>query len=178
MTFYKYFKGTTAEQIRKEYVAWAKQLHPDNGGDAEQFKAMQSEFADMWARYKNVHENKSGEKYETNENSKNAEHKSASEYMDIIDAILNMGCDVEVCGSWLWIDSSKVKLTAEQVAKFHSMGAKWSKPHKRWYIGKTAKYRKHQHTSDATIRATFGSEVFVGNRQRNLALDEKKGGEQ
>ena len=50
MTFHKYFKGTTAEQIRKEYIAWAKRLHPDNGGDAEQFKAMQGEFDDMWAR--------------------------------------------------------------------------------------------------------------------------------
>ena len=174
----KYFTGTTAEQIRKEYIKLAKALHPDNGGDAEKFKEMQAEFTIMWARYKNVHENNSGETFEYSENSEKAEHKTASQFMSVIDIILAMGCDVEVCGSWLWIDSSKVKLTAEQVAKFHSMGAKWSKPHKRWYIGKTAKYRKHQHTSDATIRATFGSEVFVGKRQRKLALDEKKGGEQ
>lgn len=174
----KYFTGTTAEQIRKEYIKLAKALHPDNGGDAEKFKEMQAEFTIMWARYKNVHENKSGETFECSENSEKAEHKTASQFMSVIDIILAMGCDVEVCGSWLWIDSSKVKLSDDEVKKLHELGAKWSRSHKRWYIGATGGHKRRQHTSDEKIRATFGSEVFVGKRQRNLALVEKKGGEQ
>ena len=42
----KYFKNYpyTAESLKAEFRALAKRLHPDTGGNAEEFKAMQNEF--------------------------------------------------------------------------------------------------------------------------------------
>lgn len=35
----------TAEELKKEYLELCKQLHPDNAGNAEDFKKMQDEFS-------------------------------------------------------------------------------------------------------------------------------------
>ena len=41
----RYFTNCkTAEELRKEFHRLAKELHPDNGGNAEDFKAMKAEF--------------------------------------------------------------------------------------------------------------------------------------
>ena len=45
----RYFTNCkTAEELRKEFHKLAKQLHPDNGGNAEDFKAMKAEFEKAW----------------------------------------------------------------------------------------------------------------------------------
>ena len=60
----KYFKNChTAEELKKEYRKLAMKLHPDIGGDGEEFKAMQAEFEKLWERLKNVHQNAKGETY-------------------------------------------------------------------------------------------------------------------
>lgn len=41
----KYFKNiTTAEEIKKQFRAYCVSMHPDKGGDAEEFKAMMAEY--------------------------------------------------------------------------------------------------------------------------------------
>ena len=41
----KYFKNiTTAEELKKQFRAYCVSMHPDKGGDPEEFKAMMSEY--------------------------------------------------------------------------------------------------------------------------------------
>lgn len=44
----KYFKNiTTAEEIKKQFRAYCVSMHPDKGGDPEEFKAMMAEYNDI-----------------------------------------------------------------------------------------------------------------------------------
>ena len=66
----KYFAiCTTLEEVKTTFHKLAKQLHPDNGGDPEQFKIMMAEYTIAFNTYKNIHKNHEGQTYtkETNE---------------------------------------------------------------------------------------------------------------
>ena len=65
--------------------AWAKKLHPDLGGNAEEFKVMQAEYEKLWERLKNVHQNAQGETYtkETTE--------TPQEFINIINTLVRGG---------------------------------------------------------------------------------------
>ena len=52
----KYFTNCkTAEELKKAYRTWAKKLHPDLGGNAEEFKVMQAEYEKLWERQYHQH---------------------------------------------------------------------------------------------------------------------------
>ena len=49
-----YFMGCeTIEDVKARFKELAKRLHPDNGGNAEEFKKMMSEYTIAFNRYKN-----------------------------------------------------------------------------------------------------------------------------
>ena len=91
----------TAEELKKAYRTWAKKLHPDLGGNAEEFKQMQNEYEKMWERLKNVHQNAQGETYtkETDE--------TPQEFIHIINVLITLvGVEVEICGKWIWVSGN------------------------------------------------------------------------
>ena len=149
----RYFDGCrTAEELKKRYREVAKQLHPDNGGDPEQFKAMQAEFASAWERCKNIHVNKDGDVYtkETDE--------TAEEFMDIIEKIINLdGVTVELCGSWIWCSGD----TKPHRELFLSAGFHWSGNKQAWSFHH-GPYRKRSSSKMSLdeIRNFYGSKKF------------------
>lgn len=53
----KYFKNiTTAEEIKKQFRAYCVSMHPDKGGDPEEFKAMMAEYNDIIKNFERAEE--------------------------------------------------------------------------------------------------------------------------
>ena len=159
----KYFTNCkTAEELKKEYRKLAKQLHPDLGGDTEEFKIMQNEYEIMWERLKNIHTNSNGETYtkETTE--------TPQEFINIINVLTSLtDIYIEICGSWLWITgNTKVHKEVLKNLKFRYAHKKQA-----WYYH-TEPYRKkskRELTLDE-IRDMFGSQQYKTKAEKELAL--------
>ena len=53
-SYSKYFSGCSTEvELKKKHREWAKKLHPDRGGNAAQFRAMQEEYETLKKRFSN-----------------------------------------------------------------------------------------------------------------------------
>lgn len=147
----KYFSNCkTCEELKKAYRNAVKRLHPDNGGDPEEFKAMQAAFSELFEKLKNVHENASGETYEK------ATTETAREFMDIIEKLLHLdGVEVEICGSWLWVSGN----TFPHREALKSLHFGFSKKKAAWYFHREP-YKKHSRRDFSLdqIREMFGAE--------------------
>lgn len=150
----KYFNNCrTAEELKKGYRELCKKLHPDNAGNVEDFKEMQTQFAKAWERLKNIHVNKEGERYEK------ATEETANEFMEIIEKLMTMdGVNFELCGSWFWIYGN----TKLHKGTLKEMGARWSNNKKSWYLHREPYRRYHgkKEYSLDDIREMYGSTKF------------------
>lgn len=161
----KYFTNCkTAEELKKEYRRLAKELHPDLGGDTEEFKVMQNEFEKMWERLKNVHKNSEGETY-TKESTETAE-----EFIHIIEVLTPLkDILVEICGSWVWVSGN----TKEHKDILKELKFKYAHKKQAWYYH-TEPYKKkgkRELTLDE-IRDMFGSHSYQKKTEKQLALQE------
>lgn len=158
----KYFTNCkTQEELKKEYRRLCKALHPDNGGNAEEFKRMQSDFetagkSKAWETFTNA----KGETYhkETTE--------TAKDFMDILEKLAGLdGLNIEICGTWLWITGNTYTYRKE----LKEYGCKFSNNKKAWYFHKEPykKRSKRKMTLD-DIRNMYGSETVETEKKERL----------
>ena len=149
---YKYFKHVeTEEDVKAKFKELAKKLHPDCGGDAEEFKAMMDEYKVVFNRFKGIHKTQAGEKYEKES------HETPEQFADLIEKLLRMdGVTVEIIGSWIWLTGNTMAYKEEiKALRFF-----WSKSKKAWYYnGNEKKSRRKGHYSMNGLRDKWGSQT-------------------
>lgn len=91
----RYFEGiSTLDDLKRRYHALCKELHPDCGGNEDDMKALNAEYAQMLGRVMQGN-------YST--------EAEASEllYRDKIAAIAHLeGLELEIIGKWLWVSGN------------------------------------------------------------------------
>ncbi len=158
----KYFFGIeTAEELKKAFRKLAAKLHPDNGGNVEEFKAMKLEFEKLWDNLKNIHTNKKGEQYDTTGTDR-ATTETAKEFMNIIEKLMFISdITVELCGSWIWVGGN----TKEYKDLLKELGFKYSSNKQMWYYQRDGIRRYHKKAwSIDEIRSAYGSKTYKGER--------------
>ena len=137
----------TAEELKKEYHKLAMKMHPDNGGDENEFKQMQIEFSKLWNVLKNVHVTKDGKTYDTTGTDR-ATTETAEEFMDIINRLMFVDAlHVEMCGSWIWV-SGDTKSYREFLKE---LGFQYSANKQMWYYHKDQKRKFYKGKKAWTI---------------------------
>lgn len=163
MIRWEFFKDChTCEDVKQTYKKLAKKLHPDCGGNAEEFKAMSAEYERAFNAFKNIHTNAEGETYEK-ESTETPEH-----FKDIIDRVIHFdGVNVEIIGSWVWLTGSTMIYKDE----IKAAGFWWSKSKHAWYWnGSTEKTKRRGRYSMDALRLKWGStEVREDEKKRQIA---------
>ncbi len=163
MSRIKYFFGIeTAEELKKAFRKLAVKMHPDNGGNEEEFKAMKAEFEKLWDNLKNIHTNKNGEQYDTTGTDR-ATTETAEEFMNIIMKLMFIpDITVELCGSWIWVSGN----TKEHRELLKELTFRYSANKKMWYYQRDGKRKWHKNAwSIDEIRTAYGSKVYKEERE-------------
>jgi curved DNA-binding protein CbpA len=123
------------EEAKALYKTLAKELHPDRGGNSEDFKALSNIYHKFVDNYGDKEKNISIEL-----------EKKISEiiYFDNI--------YIELVGEWIWVsgDTKPIK------DKLKESGFKWAKNKEMWYFGES-RHRTVKPQSMDEIRAKYGS---------------------
>lgn len=143
------------EDVKEEYRKLAKMLHPDNGGDAEEFKRMMQAYTSAYNRFKGVHRKQTDKTtQDTKKGTQDAytsahDDFSAEQFADIINKVIGLdGVEIEIVGSWIWLGGN----TYFYRDRIKAAGFFWSSKHKKWYYnGSTKKSKKHSKMSYTDI---------------------------
>ena len=153
-------KAKSLEELKQQYRAWTKKLHPDCGGSDAEMKALNLEYEQMFEALKRKHNATADAAHQTTE--------TARDFMDIIEKLIRMdGVIVEQCGSWLWISGA----TYQHKAELKAAGCRWASAKKLWYW-RSPDYTTtaHKAVSMEKIREKYGSEIYRATTTSRPAL--------
>lgn len=140
----------TAEELKKEYHAAARQAHPDLGGSNEEMQRVNAEYEKAAERLA-----KGGAADESFESMGDFE-----EYANVLNTLYGLaGIEIELCGTWLWITGS----TYAHKDALKAAGCKWSAKKKAWYYhsGEYTRKGRKGYSMDE-IRELHGSRKMNG----------------
>ena len=156
----EWFKGiTTVEELRKRYRELLKQHHPDNGGNEEIMKEINTEYDRLFAILSK--ESKSDGESTTYDDE--AEDKA---FREVLNQIIGYSMEIELIGSWIWcFNCYAYKDRLKELGfKFAPKKKAWT-----WHFGEFSRYHKGE-TSIDDIRAKYGSKK-VNSKSKQYALN-------
>ena len=161
----RYFSDCkTAEELKKAYRTWAKKLHPDLGGNAEEFKVMQAEYERLWERLKNIHKTSEGKTY----TAKTETRETPQEFINIINILIRLeGVQTEICGNWIWCSGN----TQQYKDILKELKFRWAHKKRAWYYHSEPYHKKSRRelTLDE-IRDMFGSQSYSAKADEEKIL--------
>lgn len=139
------------EELKSLYKELAKKFHPDMGGSEEIMKQINNEYDVYFMKL----QNKSNNNYDKEE--------SINNFKDIINKIIKFDFDIEICGTWIWIDKRN---TYPHRALLKELGFIWSKAKGKWYK-KPDDYiaRRHKTWTMEQIREIYGSQKIQKEKE-------------
>ena len=76
---------------------------------------------------------------------------------NVINKIINLNIDIEICGSWIWVSGNTYGCKAE----LKQNGFRWASKMKMWYWHNPEEVtRSYGKTTMADIRTKYGSQVI------------------
>lgn len=163
----KYFGNCkTIEDVKETYRKLAKKLHPDCGGDAEEFKKMTAEYQTAFKRLKNIH--RKADQKNTEQADQNFDYEETPEaFADIINKVVGLdGVEIEIVGSWVWLSGNTY--THRETIK--AAGFFFSSKHKKWYWnGGHKKSKKHSKLTYEQVKNLHGCTKVKTGTQAMLA---------
>ena len=136
----------TLEELRKEYKRLVKENHPDNGGSEEAIKVINVEY-EISIHILEKTDTASSNKFNMREDEM---------LRAIINAIVNLNIEIEICGSWIWVSGNTYSCKDE----LKSNGFHWASKKKMWYWHDPQEQtRSNGKTSMNDIREKYGSQV-------------------
>ncbi len=158
---FEYFKNVNSiEELKRQYKTLAFKHHPDRGGKLEDMQRINAEYDELYKRVKNIHETADGKTYEKEKESDNSD--VPDKFRDIINAIINFDCVIELCGSWLWVFKAY-----EYRRQLKEMGFFYCSNKKAWAWTDTPSNNKY-HLSLEDIRRLHGSEIIKGDEEKTV----------
>lgn len=134
------------EELRKEYKRLVKANHPDNGGSVETIKIINVEY-EICFKVLEKADSVSSNKYNMEEDAM---------IREIINAIINLNIEIEICGSWVWVSGNTYGCKDDLKAN----GFHWASKKKMWYWHNPEEQtRSNGKTSMDDIRVKYGSQV-------------------
>ena len=168
----KYFnidptKKLTLTWLKSQWRKIALELHPDKGGDTEQFKMAQAEYDQflLIARADFTAVEDSPESYgndwvEFLSNVSEVVREACERIRPVIDA---NGAEMEINGTWIWISATNPAMAND----LKGVGLKWAPRKKQWFFN--GQPWRGKHMTKGAIRDTFGSQTYKAEERKQLA---------
>ena len=137
-------------ELKKQNRQQATKLHPDAGGNEEEFKVMYKEFETLFNKIKNQYNKVVRETQQGHEKTETPEV-----YADIINALIRYDdLIIELCGTWIWISGN----TKEHKEVLKANKCRWAKNKEMWYF-RLEEYASHNRRTSTMddIRARYAS---------------------
>lgn len=143
-----YFENiSTKEELKKEYRRLAKKLHPDHGGNEEEFKKMLSEYESIQLK---------GFKKAAKETNVNLDPATEA----VLKRVIHLDINIEVVGSWIWVDGNTYKYRKA----LKELGFLWASKRKKWFFrSEENKTTRSKNKSFDEIKAKYGASK-IANR--------------
>lgn len=146
----KYFNSN--EDLKKQYRTWCKKLHPDHGGDPEEFKKMVEEYQE--AQLHGFKKEAAAQETELTQELERALKK----------IVTLEGLEIDLVGSWLWVSGETFSF--KDILK--EAGFKWASKRKKWYFAEEKAKGKFKGDFEQ-LKAHHGFKEIKTNKTEKIA---------
>ena len=167
---FTYFKDCqNLDEAKSLYKKLARQHHPDLGGDTATMQEINAEYARFQSDFARTSERARQQQAHAEGKKTSADYHNLDEVVEVlrvkIEAALNMGLDVELCGLWVWVSGD----TKPHKEELKAAEFRWSPDKAAWYFAGVPSFNRLKRTMDE-IRQMYGSQRFSRSSQEEETI--------